>query len=459
MTSAPVAEATSAYVSRFEALSRERAGLEPGWLLAARRAAMERFVTEGFPTTRQEAWRFTSVAPIARTDFRLPDGESRPLPAPDCVALEGSTTVVFVNGRFAPELSSSQMPDGVRVVSLRGALEGDSERLRSRLGQVVGDRASVFAALNTAFFADGAFVEIAPGAAVDRTVHIVFLSAGSLRPQESPPPLVCPRILIVAGPRSRASVVESYLGQPQERYLSAAVSEILLEEGAHLDHYKLQRESEAAFHMAALAVRQARGSAFANHAYSFGGSLARNDIDVALTGEGGECVLNGLFVAHGDQTTDTHTRIDHAEPHCGSRELYKGILAHRSRGVFHGTILVRPGAQKTDALQVNRNLLLSRDALVNSTPALQISADDVKCKHGSTTGRLDAEALFYLRSRGLGEEDARNLLVHAFAGEVVEKTPLAAVREWVWDLLRQRLSEASSVVSKASRSSLTGGQG
>jgi Fe-S cluster assembly protein SufD len=267
-------------------------------------------------------------------------------------------------------------------------------------------------------------------------VHLVFLSSGST---DGVKPLITPRVLVIAGRGSESAIVESHVGVTEGGYLSAGVSEIFLEEGAHLDHHKLQQESSAAFHMSTLVVRQDRNSRFANHAVSLGAALARNDIRVVLAGEGAECILDGLFVTHGEQHSDSHTHVDHAQPHCASRELYKGILSDRSRGVFHGTILVRPGAQKTDALQVNRNLLLSKEALVNSTPALEIHADDVKCKHGSTTGRLDAGALFYLRSRGLDEEAARSLLVHAFAGEVVGRLRWESLRMHVEAVLRQRL--------------------
>ena len=240
-------------------------------------------------------------------------------------------------------------------------------------------------------------------------------------------------------------MVESYAGNDGPVYFTNAVSEAALEDGAVLDHYMLQREGSESFHVATLAARQGRGSRLSDHSLTLGGSLHRRDVETAFTGEGGECVLNGLFVAGGRQHMDTHTRIDHAKPHCSSRELYKGVLDGKARGVFHGTILVRKDAQKTDAIQTNKNLLLSREALVQSTPALQILADDVKCKHGSTTGQLDAAALFYLRSRGLGEEAARALLTYAFASEVVGRMKVDALRARVTAFLQSRLPQAAEV--------------
>jgi Fe-S cluster assembly protein SufD len=432
----PAIEQTSGYVSLFEEFARPRASNEPGWLQSQRRSAIERFATEGFPTTRQEAWRFTSVAAIARSSFRPMDDAFADVGHHSDAHLPGAISVVFANGRLVQAPSSSSLPEGLRLRSLREALARDPESLQGRLGRLTGESANVFAALNTAFFADGVLMEVLPGAVVKEPVHVVFLSSGT---SEHVTPLIAPRVLVVAGRGSESAVVESHVGVAEGGYLSLGVSEIFLEEGARVDHHKLQQESRAAFHVATLAVRQERDSRFADHAVSLGAALARNDIGVALAGEGAECVLDGLFVTDGEQHSDTHTHIDHAQPQCASRELYKGILSERSRGVFHGTILVRPGAQKTDALQVNRNLLLSKEALVNSTPALEIHADDVKCKHGSTTGHLDALALFYLRSRGVGEEAARNLLVHAFAGEVVGRLRLGCFRAHVEAVLRQRL--------------------
>jgi Fe-S cluster assembly protein SufD len=249
-------------------------------------------------------------------------------------------------------------------------------------------------------------------------------------------------VLLVAGQNSQATIVESYGGPAGATYFTNAVTEILLEEGAGLEHYRLQRESTNAYHVGTLAVRQGRATRFASHALSLGAALGRLDIRQAFAGEGGECALNGLFLGSDTQHTDTHTWIDHAAPHCTTRELYKGIVDDRARGVFVGRILVRPGAQKTDAVQTNKNLILSRDALVDSLPQLEILADDVKCKHGSTTGQLDPLALFYLQSRGIGEKAARALLTYAFASDVVQRVRVEAIRTRLTEILQRRLPGA-----------------
>jgi Fe-S cluster assembly protein SufD len=437
-----VAAETDVYRSRFDGLRASR-GAEPAWLRDLRESALARFEASGFPTTRDEAWKYTSVAPIARAAFEPAargrfDGRSV---AP--FRLRGARELVFVNGHHVPELSRGE-GDGVEAVSLGEALGRDPDRLQAHLGAQAKDDATVFASLNTAFFADGALVVIPPGHVAPAPVHLLYCSTG-----DGPPALAHPRTLILAGPRSQATVVETYAGADGAAYFTNAVSEAIVEDGAVLDHYMLQREGAGSFHVASLASRQGRGSRFSDQAVSLGGALHRRDVDAVFAGEGGECVLNGLFVAGDRQHMDTHTRIDHARPHCASRELYKGVLDGKARGVFHGTILVRKDAQKTDAMQTNKNLLLSGEALVQSTPVLRIFADDVKCKHGSTTGQLDPAALFYLRSRGIGEEAARALLTYAFASDVVAKMGLAAVRAEITEFLRSRLPQARDIQALA----------
>ncbi|MCI0570163.1 MAG: Fe-S cluster assembly protein SufD, partial [Myxococcaceae bacterium] len=294
-----------------------------------------------------------------------------------------------------------------------------------------------FVDLNTALFEDGVVVLVPPGTVVSEPIHVVFFSRGGPAPRASHP-----RALIVLGRGSQATVVESYGGADDALYWTNAVTEAALEDGAILDHYKVQREATTGDHTATMAVVQGRDSRFRSFHASLGGALARTDIRQRFGGQGGECVLDGLFMARGRQHTDTHTLIDHAVPHCASRELYKGVLDGQARGVFHGTILVRPDAQKTDAHQVNKNLLLSREALVNSTPALEIHADDVKCKHGSTTGQLDALALFYLRARGLAEAEARSLLVRGFASDLVARVGVSALRSGLEEFLQAWLPGA-----------------
>jgi Fe-S cluster assembly protein SufD len=399
---------TNVFVPNFGEFEGERSA-EPSWLAGRRRAAIERFGELDFPTAKSEEWRYTSVGPIVATPWMLSRG---------------------VQGQ--PMLQTPSLPAGVRVARLKDVLAIDPERLRRYLSKVAGCEKSAFTALNTALFEDGLLVEIARGAVVETAIEIQFDSSGVDGPVVSHP-----RCLVVAAEGSQATVVERYAGQGA--YFQNSITEIVLESGAGLSHIKLQQEDTAAFHVQTIAVTQGRASRFTSHNIALGAALARTDLTVELASEGAECRLDGIFLGSGAQHLDNHTTIDHAMPHGTSRELYKGILDGRARGVFHGKIIVRPNAQKTDAMQTNKNLLLSREALVNSTPALEIFADDVKCKHGSTIGQLDANALFYLRSRGIGEEEARALLTWAFASDVAERIPVASVRAELQRALGQRL--------------------
>jgi len=419
-----------------EEWSGERPG-DPGFWSAARHDAFERFSSAGLPTTRSEAWKYTSVAPIARESFAVarPEGAASLTPG---FRPEGAV-IAIVDGRYSPELSSVAAEPSLEVAGLDEQLQAEPSRLEGLLGGVATDRDNPFTALNTAFASHGVVIRIAAGAVVEAPIHVAYIQTS--RPGEDPV-AANPRTLIVAQKASQAQVVESFQGDPGARYLTNAVTEIVLEDGAIVEHYKLQRESGAAFHVATLAVRQARDSRFVDQSFCFGGQIARNDIDVKLSGPGAECALYGLFMGRGEQLMDTHSRIDHVEPHCSSRQLYKGVLDDASRGVFHGAVVVRPGAQKTDAEQSNRNLLLTREALVNSTPQLEIFADDVKCRHGATTGQLDKTALFYLRSRGISEEAARSMLTYGFASELVARVGVPEVSSVVRDVLGARLPGA-----------------
>jgi Fe-S cluster assembly protein SufD len=416
----------------------------PTWLALLRAREMARFEELGLPSPRNEDWRHTSVAPIARASFG-PAGEA----IVDDTALQplrlGAHEAVFVNGRFSPALSSlSGLPAGARVESLARVL-ADSDQAPEGLGQVVPKDGHAFTALNTAFLEDGAAVHLAPRTVVPKPIHIVYFSTSPKHVA-----LSHPRTVVTAGAGSQARIIETYAGPSGEAYFTNAVTEIALSEGAVVEHYKVQRESELAFHVGRIEARQERQSQFASYSLSFGGALVRTDIGATLAGEGADCGMYGLFLGRGAQHMDHHTVIDHAVPHCTSRELYKGVLDERSRGVFFGTIIVRKGAQKTDAHQTNKNLLLSREALVNSTPRLQIEADDVRCKHGSTTGQLDPVALFYLRSRGVGEAEAKNLLTYAFAADVIERITDPALKRSLGANLVSRLPGVSELVQAAS---------
>jgi Fe-S cluster assembly protein SufD len=428
--SAVVAEDKDAYRASFERFAAAHAASDPAWLRARRTAAIARFVERGLPTARDEAWRHTPLGPLTKGRFLAAD-TSAPAAAETLAALPregpGETLLVLVNGRFSPELSSLDPGHpGLELTSLRELLRTQAGRLEEFLGRVADGQTGVFADLNSAFAEDGAVVLVAPGAILKEPIHLAHLSTG-----DRVPTVAYARTLVVAGPGSECRLLESFSSPAESTSLTNAVTEVVVGDDALVDRYKLQQEGQAALHVATLAVRLGRDARFVDHSLSFGAALSRNDIDVRFDAEGGECTLDGLFVVDGRRVADTHSRIEHAKPHCSSRELYKGVLDGQARGVFNGLVVVRPGAQKTDAWQMNRNLLLSREALVHSTPQLEILADDVKCKHGSTTGQLDRNALFYLRSRGIGEAEARGLLTWAFASDLVRKLEIGPLRRAV----------------------------
>ena len=429
--------ATGLERSLADAYREGRSPRDPRWLTEIRRAGMDRFHEMGFPTVRDDAWKYTNVAPIRKVPFEpAPEAGPTAVPRiPDDLPERDGTQIVFVNGRYSRALSSAQCrPDGLEVKSLKEVLGERPEWAEPYLGRIARD-GNAFAAINAAFLEDGAFVRLPARTAVERPIHLILLSEPVFRPT-----LSHPRNLVIAEPGSQASLVETFIGTAGELYFTNAVTEVVLGEGAVLDFSRLEREGDAAFHISTIAVSQGRDSHFTSHSISLGGALARNDLNVRLDAEGAECTLNGLFLGSGSQLLDNHTLIDHAKPHGTSRELYKGIMDGKSRGIFHGTIIVRPDAQKTDAMQTNKNLLLSKEALVNSEPALEIFADDVKCRHGSTIGQLDAAAMFYLRSRGIGEQEARDLLVYAFASDVASRIRVAPLRSFVERQLGLRLA-------------------
>jgi len=402
---------------------RDGARREPERLNALRRSAMARFTETGLPSAKSEAWKFTNPAPLAATAFgEVPQiavsaSQVAPFLYPGCAAL------VFVNGRYAPGLSRlAGLPEALLAGSLREAIAEQPARI-AELGAHADTVAQPLTALNTALFEDGALIWAPKGLVVEAPIQILYLSASAGEPFA-----VFPRTLVVAGEASQLTVVETYavLGEPL--YWTCAVTEIVAGDNAHVDHYKSQRESLRAIHTSAQEVILGRGAQVSSHAFSLGAALARHDVHGLLAGEGADANLNGLYMVRGEQHCDTHMKVDHRAAHCGSHELYKGVLDGRARGVFDGLIHVHPGAQKTDAKQTNRNLLLSRDALVNTNPQLLIFADDVKCTHGSTVGELDQDAVFYLRSRGIGVEAATSLLTYAFAHDIIERIRFEPLR-------------------------------
>ena len=432
---AQVAERHGALTSAFDAFRRDAAfgaaGLGP-----VRAAAFARFVEQGFPTTRQEEWRHTNVQPIAKTEFvRAPHAEISGTDAEPYLFAAGIPhRIVLVNGRLSPALSTlATLPAGVSVRSLREALDAAKGDVHAAVANTPSH--TPFVDLNTAFFEDGVAIEIAAKTVVAEPIHVVCLSSAG-----SQAAMICPRIVIQAAEQAQVFVVETYASIGAGTTLTNAVTHVDVAPGAFVDHVKLQRESAAAFHIATMFARVDRAGVFTSHAVTLGGRISRNDIVSTLAGEGAECTLNGLYVADGQTLVDTHTTIDHAMPHCPSHEVYKGILSGKAQAVFNGKIIVRQDAQKTNAKQTNKALLLSGDAQINTKPQLEIFADDVKCTHGAAIGQLDEDAMFYMQARGIGADDARNLLIHAFAGEVLDGVKEEIVREQAMRLLEEKLS-------------------
>lgn len=432
--------AVTPYLADFERFSRELPAGEPAAVRAMRQLALERFAALGFPTLRQEEWRLTNIAPITQGTFHRATGD------PEAVGLEqiapyvfeSPARLVFVDGRYSARLSSvGELPPGVVVSSLAHALTEMPELVEPHLSQYA-KLDHPFVALNTAFLRDGGFVYVPRGAVVG-PVQILFLSSS----EEGRATVSYPRNLIVAGENSQLTVVETYAGTGG--YFNCPVTEMVAGPNSAVDHYKVQRESREGFHVATFQIDAGRSSVPSSHSISLGGGLVRNDVNAYLGGEGIDCILNGLYLADGKQFVDHHMRVEHAKPHCSSHELFKGVLDGKARSVFNGLIHVHPGAQKTDAKQSNRNLLLSREAVANSNPQLEIYADDVKCTHGSTVGQLDEDAVFYLRSRGIGEEAARSLLTWAFASDIVERIKVEPVRKDLEEFLFARLPKGEVV--------------
>ena len=431
------------YLAAFKAFAGNGAGRAPSWLKEIREGAIARFAELGFPTTKQEEWRFTSVAPIVDTRFSHPASR---IPHPGlseigALLMGDGPRVVLVDGRYAPELSSAAgRPAGVRVESLASAVaQGPgSELAREHLARHARWHDSPFAALNTAFLADGAFVHVPAGATLEQPLEVLFLSSG--RPATDGPTVSHPRSLIVIERGAQAAVVETYAGLGDGVYWSNAVTEVVVGEAARAELYRVQREGPHGLQVATTHSRQERDSFLGAHVVTLGAALARHDITTVLAGAGAELILNGLYLLRDDQHADHHTVIDHAQPHCASHEYFNGVLAERAHGVFNGRIIVRPGAQRTDSKQTNNNLLLSTEARADSQPQLEIYADDVKCTHGSTVGPIDQTQLYYLRSRGLSPDAARSILMYGFGAEILDRMRHRAVRDRLDHLIRERLA-------------------
>ena len=423
------ATSTARYVDAFAGRESTLPGHHLEWLRGVRRAGIDWFSRTGFPTPRNEHWKYTNVSPIEKRSFDLATPSSRPVQAggPGERLPNGAAAprLVVVDGRVDRELSDLRaLPPGVRIEDFARVVEHDCGFLESRLGRIVSPEKTAFTALNTAFMDAGAVIRVDPETIADTPVHLVFVS-GSHEHERA----YSPRIVIAAGAGSRIAVVEHFIGLADTVYLDNVVTEIEVAQGAAVEHYKVQRASAGAYHVAALQAKLAAGASFHSLAVSLGARLARHDIDVTLGHEHARCSLDGLFVANGRQHVDFHTNVEHAAPRCESNEYYKGIAGGRGRGVFNGRVHVHPDAQKTEAHQTNRNLLLSRNAEIDTKPQLEIHADDVKCSHGATIGQLDEQMLFYMRSRGIPQSAARGMLTYGFARDVVDRIARSELRE------------------------------
>ena len=424
------------YLDAYHALG-ANASRQPAWLRGLRERGFARFCEVGFPTTKNEDWRFTNVNAIAQTPFQLARdarrSEATYSDTLDACRIPGAACqLVFLNGRFAPELSDlGNLPPGVRVGSLAQSIAQDSASLEPHLGRYLNIERDAFSALNTAFIEDGAYVYLPRGTVLEAPICFLFISLPGNDPE-----MTNPRNLIVAENATEASIVEDYVSLGSGVSFSNVVTELVAGEDAVISHYMIEREDRQAFNVSTLRTQQARSSNVSSHSVLLGGGLVRNNVHPVLAGEGGECLINGLFIGNGHQHMDNYMLVEHASAHCGSRQFYNGILDGHSHGVFHGRIIVHKDAQKTDAKQTNRNLLLSDDAQIDTKPQLEIYADDVKCTHGATIGQVEENALFYMRSRGIEETEARSLLLLAFANECLDRMKCAPVRDYLRDLVQ-----------------------
>jgi len=428
----------TAYASAF----RRHLEMQPGeqsWLRSLREQAFERFEHLGFPTVDDEDWKYTNVAAIAKTSFTPARANFETVPTRDEVAPHvfdeaKQSCLVFVNGILNHELSSFAGLPGPPIDLTEGRRNDNEQALRKLLA--VDPNHNGFIALNTAFFSNATCLRIPAGTKIETPILLLFVSGG---PGAGAPLASFPRVLIVAEQGSEATLIESYVNVGGESYLNDAVMEIVVEDSARLQHFRIQRESTAAFHIAFTRAQLGKNANYYTTAINLGAALSRHDIDVVMDAEGAECSVDGLYMVDGRQHTDTHSVIDHRQPRCTSRQLYKGILDGNSRAVFNGKVFVRHGAQQTDARQTNKNLLLSNEARVDTKPQLEIFADDVKCAHGAAIGRLDEDEVFYLESRGINPTLARNILTYGFAEEVIEKIEIDSLKRQLDESVLHRL--------------------
>lgn len=434
----------SALIDQSVADFRKRQATLPGhdlpWLARLRAAAVQRFSEEGYPTPRDEAWKYTNVAPVIKKGFVPLEGpedatglDVSPWLLPDCDAIR----LVFIDGHHAAVLSDiARLPDGVVVSSLRERLREAPAELEAWFNADAPDGPRGFAELNTAFMSDGAVVRIPAGVTVERPIHLLYIARASDRPCAA-----FLRNLLIVGAGGAATVVQHHVSVDGAQSLVNGMTRCVIGDGAALEHYQLNEQGDGIYHFAAVQARLGRDSRYDSHNLQTGARLARSDLHAELAGEGSACTMNGFYLGRDRQHIDNYTRIEHQVPHCSSRQLYKGVLDGRARGIFNGHVIVHQDAQKTDAQQMNRNLLLSDGAEVDTRPQLEIYADDVKCSHGATVGQLDRDILFYLRARGIDEHIARRMLIGAFSAEIAEQLTLAPVRSRFERLVASKLAE------------------
>ncbi len=429
----------SSFAARFDRITKGGSDSGPSWLMPARQAAFARFTELGIPTTRDEEWRFTNVKRLGELVFdpngAAPSTMSNDQLTPFDLDLPGGIKLVFVNGCFDASLSTvPALSTGVTVLPLVEAMATQGSLVEPHLTGCSPFEDEPFASLNTALMQDGAFVHVAKGTAIETPIELLFVSSSGGSPSAA-----YPRVLIVADQSSQLTVIESHVGVGDGVYFTNSVTDIVAGENAIVDHYKVTRETDDAIHIGAVRLHQLRSSNVSSHAVTIGGGLVRHNINTIMDGEGCTCNLNGLYSVDGMQQVDNHLVVDHAKPHCDSREYFKGVLDGHGKGIFSGRIIVREDAQKTDGKQTNMSLLLSDHAQVECKPQLEIFADDVKCTHGATIGQISEEALFYLRARGLSAEAARSLLVYAFARDGLAQIRVEPLRDQLSKLILAKL--------------------
>jgi Fe-S cluster assembly protein SufD len=440
-------EQLGTYLESFTEFQKRAAGRDLPWVQHLRESAFARFCEVGFPTTHDEDWRFTNVSPIAKISFELSRDVTVTKQELKQFGVAGlGCQLVFVNGKFSRELSAiGQLPAGVSVNSLAEEISANSTSVESHLGRYLDIRRDAFSALNTAFAEDGGYVHVRRGVVFTEPIYLLFVSTASGKPLMSHP-----RNLIVIENEAQAAIVEDYVSIGETAAFSNTATELIAGENATVSHYMIEREHRQAFNISTLRIQQGRSANVSSHSVLLGGGLVRNNVHPVLAGEGGECLINGLFIGNGRQHLDNYMQVEHASPHCASRQFYNGILDDHAHGVFHGRIIVHKDAQKTDAKQTNRNLLLSDDARIDTKPQLEIYADDVKCTHGATIGQIEENALFYLRSRGIDEISARKLLLLAFANECLDRMASGVARDHVQKLIHAHLLQIANSVKPLS---------